>query len=358
MLLDRLESGYLLFETEQGLVRVDLSRMQRIYLLWTFRNFRQLSLPLLNGRQRRLVNDLFVHGARAAKGVGDPLLAIGVVENFVPPIISSTATYVAAEEEHPEERAAIFVAVPEVAEDPVVVLAPSPRAVRPRVAWSRLATTVGALVLCVVSVAAWHRIQGIPTSQAQTQPRLQPVNAVVASRVPVVRESVTPESGISTATKTPPVVVLKSASENVKPESAPTALSIPVVATSATDSKPALRAHAPMKKRELPLSDIGGGIQASRPPLRFTYPDYSEVRARGAVSLTALVDPDGSVRTVKVISGNRALAAPSVRAVRQWRYRPYVKDGQAVATETNIVISFIAGDAISMTFPPSIANMR
>ena len=70
------------------------------------------------------------------------------------------------------------------------------------------------------------------------------------------------------------------------------------------------------------------------------------------------MDSDGTVRTVRVVSGNRALAAAAVRAVRQWRYRPYLKDGLPVATETNIVISFISDDAISMSFPPSIPASR
>jgi protein TonB len=76
------------------------------------------------------------------------------------------------------------------------------------------------------------------------------------------------------------------------------------------------------------------------------------------VALTARVDPDGAVRTVKVVSGKRTPAAAAVRAIRQWRYRPFIKDGQPVATETNIVITFIADDAVSMTFPPSIPSIR
>jgi protein TonB len=104
----------------------------------------------------------------------------------------------------------------------------------------------------------------------------------------------------------------------------------------------------------LPLSGQDSGIQASRPPLRCVYPVYPDVRARGVVSLTAILGSDGAVRNVRVVSGNRALAAAAVRAVRQWRYRPYLKDGQPVATETNIVISFFSDDAISMSFPPGI----
>ena len=92
--------------------------------------------------------------------------------------------------------------------------------------------------------------------------------------------------------------------------------------------------------------------------MHFVYPEYSDVHARGVVSLKAELDSAGSVRTVKLISGNRALAAAALRAVRKWRYRPYLKDGEPVATETYIVISFISADAVSMTFPPSISATR
>ena len=92
MLLDKLESGFLLFETPQGLVRVELSLRQRLYLLWTFRNFRQLSVALLNSRQRALVHALFHNHADGVPHSHDPLLVIGVVEKFVPPPVATLAT--------------------------------------------------------------------------------------------------------------------------------------------------------------------------------------------------------------------------------------------------------------------------
>ena len=85
MLLDKLQFGFLLFETQQGLVKVELSFAQRIYLLWTFRNFRRLSIQLLNPRQRALVNSLFRRNAGVVSQLHKPLPAIGVVEDFAPP---------------------------------------------------------------------------------------------------------------------------------------------------------------------------------------------------------------------------------------------------------------------------------
>jgi len=95
VLLNKLESGFLLLQTERGLVAVEPSFWQRVYLLWTFRNFRQLSLPLLNPRQIALINNLFRQHAKAASQEFEPWLEIGLVENFVPAAIEIAATLAA-----------------------------------------------------------------------------------------------------------------------------------------------------------------------------------------------------------------------------------------------------------------------
>jgi hypothetical protein len=53
-----------------------------------------------------------------------------------------------------------------------------------------------------------------------------------------------------------------------------------------------------------------------------------------------------------VVSGQPALARAAINAVRQWHYSPYLKDGEPVATEANILISFFSDDAISLDFTP------
>ena len=92
-------------------------------------------------------------------------------------------------------------------------------------------------------------------------------------------------------------------------------------------------------------------LLVSRPPLKLIYPTSPEGNLRGSVSLQAVLSTDGTVQTVKVVSGNRVLADAAIRAVREWRYTPYYRDGHAVGTETNIRISFIASDAVSISFP-------
>ena len=105
MLLNKLESGFLVLKTQQGLVAVEPSFWQRVYLLWTFRNFRQLSLPLLNPRQIALINNLFREHAAVDPDEYEPSLEIGVVENFVPPAIEIAATLAAKMADSPAMKA-------------------------------------------------------------------------------------------------------------------------------------------------------------------------------------------------------------------------------------------------------------
>jgi TonB family protein len=384
VLLDRLQSGFLLFETPQGLVRAELSLRQRIYLLWTFRHFRQLSIPLLNPRQRTLVNGLFRSNVDVLPHSFDPLLAVGVVENFVPtmvPIDASPRPEPARQEptqkDKQQERVGALPA--EIAPQPNPVSSSSPKLVWPMLNWSRmaatklattrLARTVGGLCLCIITVGAWHHLQAVPSLQAHNQTRLQQINAVTvtdsahsAERAGMAENSVVIAVPAVTAplTAAPETAVARGSIAAVVPVHTPASNSAPSAASISTPKR-AIRLHDTASTRNPPLSDQNRSfirIQASRPPLRFAYPDYMDVRARGAVCLTADVDSDGAVRNVRFISGKRALAPAAVRAIRQWRYHPYLKDDQPVATETSIVISFFSNDAISLGFPPIIPASR
>ena len=86
--------------------------------------------------------------------------------------------------------------------------------------------------------------------------------------------------------------------------------------------------------------------------MHFVYPAYPDIPILGVVALAARVDSGGAVLSVRVVSGKPALARAAINAVRQWRYSPYFKDGEPVATEANILISFFSDDAISLDFTP------
>ena len=63
-------------------------------------------------------------------------------------------------------------------------------------------------------------------------------------------------------------------------------------------------------------------------------------RLEGDVVLEAVIGTDGSVRDLRVVSGPALLVGPAMQAVRQWRYKPYLLNGQPVEVETQIKLQF------------------
>ena len=61
---------------------------------------------------------------------------------------------------------------------------------------------------------------------------------------------------------------------------------------------------------------------------------------QGEVKLHAIIARDGSVQSLNVTSGHPLLASAALDAVRQWRYRPYLLNGEAVEVETFITVNF------------------
>jgi TonB family protein len=71
------------------------------------------------------------------------------------------------------------------------------------------------------------------------------------------------------------------------------------------------------------------------------YPEEAKQQhIQGPVVLNALVGTDGSVRELKVISGDPKLIKAAVDAVSQWRFQPHRLEGQLVEFETQIVVNF------------------
>jgi protein TonB len=61
---------------------------------------------------------------------------------------------------------------------------------------------------------------------------------------------------------------------------------------------------------------------------------------QGAVQLKAIISKTGDVTELEVLSGHPILVPAALNAVKQWRYRPYLLNGEAVEVETNITVNF------------------
>jgi periplasmic protein TonB len=69
-------------------------------------------------------------------------------------------------------------------------------------------------------------------------------------------------------------------------------------------------------------------------------PEAGRARIEGAVVLLATIGADGSVKDVRIESGLPILAQAAIDAVRQWRYKPYLIDGEPVEVDSRITINF------------------
>jgi TonB family protein len=62
--------------------------------------------------------------------------------------------------------------------------------------------------------------------------------------------------------------------------------------------------------------------------------------AEGSVVLMARIDKDGDIQDLQVVSGPENLFSSAREAIKQWRFKPYYKSGQAVDTEAQITVRF------------------
>jgi protein TonB len=64
------------------------------------------------------------------------------------------------------------------------------------------------------------------------------------------------------------------------------------------------------------------------------------MRIAGRVELQATISRDGTIENLRVVDGPALLRAAAVNAVQQWRYRPYLLNGDPVEVETTINVDF------------------
>src|SRR5438445_13876654 len=75
-------------------------------------------------------------------------------------------------------------------------------------------------------------------------------------------------------------------------------------------------------------------VQPEYPPLAV------QTRTQGQVVLRAVITREGTIENLQVVSGHPLLVRAALEAVRQWRYRPYVLNGEPVEVETQVTVNF------------------
>jgi periplasmic protein TonB len=71
------------------------------------------------------------------------------------------------------------------------------------------------------------------------------------------------------------------------------------------------------------------------------YPPLArQIRHEGRVELHAIVATDGTIQSLEIVSGDPLLIQSALAAVREWRYRPTILNGQAVEVDTHITVIY------------------
>jgi TonB family protein len=86
---------------------------------------------------------------------------------------------------------------------------------------------------------------------------------------------------------------------------------------------------------------ISSVVPELRQTAETTYPLLGKnSRVQGSVVLQAIVGTDGNIENLRVLSGPAVLATAAQQAVRQWRFKPVLQNGQAVETKARITVNF------------------
>jgi protein TonB len=81
-----------------------------------------------------------------------------------------------------------------------------------------------------------------------------------------------------------------------------------------------------------------GNLVSQTPPV---YPPIArQAHVEGPVVLQVIVNKEGTVENIRVISGHPMLVQAALDAVRQWHYKPYLLNGEPVEVETQVTVSF------------------
>lgn len=101
-------------------------------------------------------------------------------------------------------------------------------------------------------------------------------------------------------------------------------------------------APPPSIKRAFRRSEILEGslirkVEPKYPPLAIA------ARIEGSVVLAAVISKAGTIDNLRLVSGHPMLVPAAIGAVSQWRYRPYILNGEVIEVDTQITVNFVLG---------------
>ena len=188
----------------------------------------------------------------------------------------------------------------------------------------------------------------LPSSQTTGQPAKAHAPDELDSALDDADSSRPSTSGEAAEAATPPLVVKagKVPAVHTKPGAADTpAPSMLEIATAGESAPPPdLGGGSEIMPKPLPQAlNISQGVSHGllTKKVQPVYPKNAlAMRVEGSVELMATISKTGDITHVKVLNGDSQLAKAAAEAVKQWKYKPYLLNGEPVDIQTQIRINF------------------
>jgi len=86
-------------------------------------------------------------------------------------------------------------------------------------------------------------------------------------------------------------------------------------------------------------SGVQSGLLVRKVPPAYP-PLARQARIQGTVVLQAQISKNGDIENLQLVSGHPMLAPAAIEAVKQWKYKPYLLNGEPVEVETTVQVNF------------------
>src|SRR5215469_3680313 len=374
---EKIRSGLVELRTKSGPVYVNPSFSERLYLLWTFRNFHRLPVEVLNRHQRQMIERLGQTAVLAQHGPVPRTALIGSVENVEVALVSE-AKAATAKEKVVKMSAPLTImgkaAGSEAFATPPRRLKPARHLIRfPGQSRARQGISAPEPDLMVQGQSRKRQARRFPQIlMYRGSGKSLGVGLFAACCLALLlfyhraERSVSSRSVPQAATEVrnpdPVSSTYLPAPENVQSPAAEPAKAAKTIAIDSVSSPPPAATHPPAELTKsvastvppvnpVPLESIHRPHISEWPERGFSYPIAPSRSLTGTVLLKAVIGINGTVTSVDILSGNQSLASAAAEAVRRWRYPPPKVNGMPTEAETNIVIDFRGDDAVSIRFP-------
>jgi periplasmic protein TonB len=197
--------------------------------------------------------------------------------------------------------------------------------------WPLMAPPALPRTVAVMPVPPFHGMPAVSAPHPEENPQQAP--AITTTELVFTQPAHIPSHTVSTSVAEPPNIPMS-------PGGTRDGLGVGTWIPGGSDNGPTAPERPSPPPRVVRLSS---GVMAAS-LLHGVYPEYPKIawyaHISGAVRLHAIIGTDGAVQQIGVISGNGILAQAAVEAVRQWRYRPTLLNGQPVEVDTEITVTF------------------